>query len=192
MKLKSIKTQNSLLFGALTLGMLLASPVLSLTATTPYSNEKPRVIVTSDGEIDDECSMVRFLLYANEWDIEGIVTSSSQYHWQGHRWAGDDWIDPYLNAYESVYPNLVKHDPEFPTPQYLRERSKLGNVKTEGEMDEITAGSIEFVDPHQWETLCAVPDDAKEGQSIHIVCEVSDDGSPSLTRYRRVVLNVVQ
>ena len=37
--------------------------------------EKPRVIVTSDGEIDDECSVVRFLLYANEWDIEGIVTS---------------------------------------------------------------------------------------------------------------------
>ena len=37
---------------------------------------KPRIIVTSDGEIDDECSMVRFLLYANEWDIEGIITSS--------------------------------------------------------------------------------------------------------------------
>ena len=42
--------------------------------------DKPRVIVTSDGEIDDECSMVRFLLYANEFDIEGIITSSSQYH----------------------------------------------------------------------------------------------------------------
>ena len=37
------------------------------------------VIVTSDGEIDDECSLVRFLLYANEWDIDGIITSSSQY-----------------------------------------------------------------------------------------------------------------
>ena len=47
--------------------------------------EKTRVIVTSDGEIDDECSLVRFLLYANEWDIEGIITSSSQYHWHGHQ-----------------------------------------------------------------------------------------------------------
>lgn len=64
---------------------------------------KPRVIATSDGEIDDECSMVRFLLYTNEWDVEGIITSSSQYHWHGHRWAGDDWIDPYLNAYTEVY-----------------------------------------------------------------------------------------
>jgi hypothetical protein len=50
---------------------------------------RPRVIVTSGGEIDDECSMVRFLLYANEWDGEAIVTSSSQYHWHEHKWAGD-------------------------------------------------------------------------------------------------------
>jgi hypothetical protein len=102
---------------------------------------KTRVIITSDGEIDDECSMVRCLLYANEWDIEGIVTSSSQYHWQGHRWAGDDWMNPYLDAYEKVYANLIQHDRGYPTPQYLRQRTVLGNIKLEGEMDEVTAGS---------------------------------------------------
>jgi hypothetical protein len=102
---------------------------------------KPRVIVTSDGEIDDECSMVRFLLYANEWDIEGIITSSSQYHWQGHRWAGDDWVQPYLEAYAKVYPNLVQHDRGYPSPEYLRARTALGNVKAEGEMEQETAGS---------------------------------------------------
>jgi hypothetical protein len=85
--------------------------------------------------------MVRFLLYANEWDVEAIVTSSSQYHWHGHRWAGDDWIEPYLDAYAQVHPNLIKHDPAFPTPQYLRQCTVLGNVKTEGEMEEATAGS---------------------------------------------------
>ncbi len=105
------------------------------------AQERPRVIVTSDGEVDDECSLVRFLLYANEWDIEGIVTSSSQYHWQGHRWAGDDWAQPYLDAYAEVYPNLVKHDPTYPAPEYLRARTVLGNVKAEGEMEEMTAGS---------------------------------------------------
>jgi hypothetical protein len=94
----------------------------------------PRIIVTSDGEIDDECSMVRFLLYANEWNIEGIVTSSSQYHWHGHNWAGDDWLVPYLNAYEKVYPNLRLHSKEYPTPEYLRSITFLGNVETEGEM----------------------------------------------------------
>jgi hypothetical protein len=120
-----------------------------IVSSYSYSNKenekkqssKPRVIITSDGEIDDECSMVRCLLYANEWDIEAIVTTSSQYHWHGHRWAGDDWIEPYLDAYEQVYPNLVKHDNTYPTPKYLRECTVLGNVKTEGEMDEITPGS---------------------------------------------------
>lgn len=107
--------------------------------------QKPRVIATSDGEIDDECSMVRFLLYANEWDIEGIITSSSQYHWHGHNWAGDDWIDPYLEAYEKVYPNLILHDSDFPSPEYLRSVTFLGNVETEGEMDSITPGSQHIV-----------------------------------------------
>lgn len=106
---------------------------------------KPRVIVTSDGEIDDECSMVRFLLYANEWDVEGIITSSSQYHWHGHKWAGDDWLDPYLEAYSEVYPNLILHDNDFPTPEYLKSISFLGNVETEGEMDSITPGSQHIV-----------------------------------------------
>ncbi len=106
---------------------------------------RPRVIVTSDGEIDDECSIVRFLLYANEWDIEGIVTSSSQYHWHGHSWAGDDWIDPYLDAYQEVYPNLIKHSEDYPTPDYLKSITFLGNVETEGEMDSITPGSQHIV-----------------------------------------------
>ena len=107
--------------------------------------QKTRIIVTSDGEIDDECSMVRFLLYANEWDIEGIVTSSSQYHWHGHKWAGDDWINPYLEAYAEVYPNLILHDKDYPTPAYLKSISFLGNVETEGEMDSITPGSQHIV-----------------------------------------------
>lgn len=109
------------------------------------SEVKPRVIVTSDGEIDDECSLVRFLLYTNEWDVEGIITSSSQYHWQGHRWAGDDWAFPYLDAYEKVYPGLLEHDKAYPTPEYLKSVTLPGNVAEEGEMDSITPGSQHIV-----------------------------------------------
>jgi hypothetical protein len=118
-----------------------ASPGASVVAPKTESNRKPRIIVTSDGEIDDQCSMIRFLMYANEWDIKGIITSSSQYHWQGHKWAGDDWIEPDLNAYAQVYPNLLKHEPGYPTPEYLRSITLLGNVKSEGDMAEPTAGS---------------------------------------------------
>lgn len=117
----------------------------ALGADAATSDERIRVIVTSDGEIDDECSMVRFLLYANEWDIEAIVTSSSQYHWHGHKWAGDDWLVPYLDAYERVYPNLLKHDKNYPAPDYLRSHFFLGNVETEGEMEKETEGSQQIV-----------------------------------------------
>jgi len=124
---------------------LLAAMALGQSGTT-MASDKPRVIVTSDGEIDDECSMVRFLLYTNEWHVEGLVTSSSQYHWHGHNWAGDDWVQPYLKAYAKVYPDLSKHDKNYPTPEYLQSRTRLGNVEAEGEMDEVTPGSQLIVD----------------------------------------------
>jgi hypothetical protein len=163
------------------------------------AQERPRVIATSDGEIDDECSLVRFLLYANEWDIEGIITSSSQYHWQGHRWASDDWVQPYLDAYAKVYPNLVKHDPAYPTPEYLRARTHLGNVKAEGEMEAVTAGSQHIVkvlldesdDRPVWLQAWGGPNTiARALKTIHVVYEVTDAGTPPLTRYQRVIAEV--
>ena len=96
----------------LRLPLLFLATLLPGELTSLKAADKPRVIVTTDGEIDDECSMVRFLLYANEFDVEGIITSSSQYHWQGHKWAGDDWMRPYLNAY--------------PLPDALRAITKQG------------------------------------------------------------------
>jgi hypothetical protein len=126
-----------LVFAGLSLGCLAA-----LAAA-----ERPRVLVTTDGEIDDRCSMVRFLLYANEWDVEGIILSSSQYHWEGSRvWAGKAWVDPFLDAYAKVHPNLIKHDPRYPTAEHLRARTFVGNIKREGEMDEITPGSQRIVE----------------------------------------------
>jgi len=41
--------------------------------------EKPRVIVLTDitNEPDDEQSMVRFLVYSNEYDVEGLIATTS-------------------------------------------------------------------------------------------------------------------
>lgn len=142
--LHPVRVVSTLTGAVLWLAFQAVSIPAAISAPTD-SMPKPRVIVTSDGEIDDECSLVRFLLYANEWDIEGIITSSSQYHWQGHKWAGDDWAEPYLAAYEKVQPNLVKHDRRYPTAEFLRARTFLGNVKAEGEMEEITPGSQHIV-----------------------------------------------
>lgn len=109
------------------------------------ANVRPRIIATTDGEIDDRCSMVRFLLYANEWDIEGIVYSSSKFHWKGHRWAGEEWIQRDIDLYASFYDNLQMHAPGFPTPDYLRSVTYVGNIDNVGEMENETPGSNRIV-----------------------------------------------
>lgn len=128
------------------LGICGAAILLACGGGAPGSTERPRVIVTTDGEVDDECSLVRFLLYCNEWDVEAIITSSSQYHWRGHNWSGDDWMDTVMDAYAEVYPCLVKHDRRYPAPEFLRSRSFLGNVDAEGEMEQITPGATRIVE----------------------------------------------
>jgi len=54
--------------------------LIGLPLSTAEGSSRPRVIATTDGEIDDRDSMIRFLMYANEWDVEGIIYSSSTRH----------------------------------------------------------------------------------------------------------------
>lgn len=110
---------------------------------------KARAIFTNDAECDDMNSLLHLLLYANDVDIEGIVLSSSCFHYEGDptagiepkRWAGGQWMWDYLDAYERVWPNLVRHDAGYPTADALRAVTCVGNIKTEGDMDEDTDGS---------------------------------------------------
>ena len=51
----------------------------------------------------------------------------------------------YLEAYAKVHPNLLKHDSRYPTPEYLKSITFLGNVDTEGEMKKVTPGSEHIV-----------------------------------------------
>jgi len=111
----------------------------------PPPGARPRVIATTDGEIDDRCSMVRFLLYANEWDIEGIIYSSSKFHWDGHSWAGTTWIEEDIGRYATFYECLKAHAPGFPTPQALKAVTYIGNIRNVGAMEKDTPGSDRIV-----------------------------------------------
>ena len=42
--------------------------------------QAPRTIVTCDPELDDNNSMVRFLLHATDFQIDGLVYTSSRFH----------------------------------------------------------------------------------------------------------------
>jgi hypothetical protein len=111
------------------------------------SSDKPRIIVTQDGEVDDMDSFIRLLYYANEFDLAGIVYSSSRYHWAGdggvapYRWTGTAWVNQYIDLYAKLYPNLRKHADGYPTPAKLRSLYKIGNVSNVSEMTQVTEGS---------------------------------------------------
>ncbi len=111
--------------------------------------EKVRTIYTNDGECDDMNTFLHQMLYLNDLELEGIVYSCSQFHYEGipekgiapMRWAPPTWMYRYIDAYEKVYPALCAQDPDYPTPEYLRSITAVGNVKMVSEMEEVTPGS---------------------------------------------------
>lgn len=156
-----MKVKVNFVFGLFIAGFLGVQSLLAQTAS------KPRTIVTTDGEIDDVDSFIRMLLYANEFKLEGLVYSSSMWHYKGDgkgtkmvsememtkklygektdlRWPGVTWMQDLVAAYEKVYPNLSTHAQGFPTANYLRSLIKVGNIDFEGEMEKVTEGS-EFI-----------------------------------------------
>ncbi|WP_341225516.1 nucleoside hydrolase-like domain-containing protein [uncultured Arcticibacterium sp.] len=138
-----------------------------VSTNSEVESQKSRTIVTTDGEIDDVDSFIRMLLYANEFKLEGLVISSSMWHYKGDgngtlftsememtkklygaipdlRWPGTEWMNPLIDAYEEAYPKLSQHAEGFPTASHLRSLVKVGNIDFEGEMEKVTEGS-EFI-----------------------------------------------
>jgi hypothetical protein len=52
-------------------------------------------------------------------------------------------------------------------------------------------GIPEIDNAHALDASLKIPENAGAGETIHMICEVTDTGSPPLTRYRRVILKVI-
>jgi hypothetical protein len=111
----------------------------------PNVRVRPRVIATTDGEIDDRCSMIRFLLYANEFDVEGLIYSSSRFHWLGQTWSGVEWLNAQIDMYARVYDFLRKNADGYPAPEELKRKVYVGNIHNVGEMERETPGADRIV-----------------------------------------------
>lgn len=131
------------------------------------AKKKIRTIITQDAEIDDQNSLRHFLLYANEVDLQGIVQTSSIFHWKGvegavtppkkadpfapsdevhpydrpFRWTGTDWMFRVIRDYAEVYPSLFKQSSDYPSPDTLNSLVKIGNIGYPGEVLAPTEGS---------------------------------------------------
>ena len=103
--------------------------VFLAAVTTTHAIAQPsnrlRVVVLTDIEADpdDTQSLVRFLLYSNQWDVEGIIATTSIH--QKTR-VEPESIDKVLKAYQQVQPNLLKHEKGYPTYEQLKSKVKSG------------------------------------------------------------------
>ena len=128
--------------------------MLSLSAALTAA-EKPRVLVLTDieNEPDDAMSMVRFLVYANQWDVAGLVATTSVHQ---HNRVAPERIRQIVEAYGKVRGNLALHESGFPSAEHLRSVIRAGRadygMKAVGEgMDspgsELLIAAIERDDP---------------------------------------------
>jgi hypothetical protein len=137
-------------------------------AQQPHKEPKPRIIITTDPELDDNNSLIRFLLYSCDLDVEGLIYASSGYHWKGDgkgtkwyvpgreyarfgldtcpctswRWANNErYIDNAVDAYAKVYASLKVHNAEYPDPGKLKSKIRFGNIEFDGNISKESPGS---------------------------------------------------
>lgn len=113
---------------------------------------KPRLVVLTDiapgdREPDDQESLVRLLVYADRFELEGLIACSG-WNNSGHAYpvAWLDILKATVAAYEKDLPNLMKRSGQtsfqsvdaeskqqelgyWPSPAYLRSRTMLGSLK---------------------------------------------------------------
>lgn len=123
------------------------------------SNDSPqhRVIISTDiggTDPDDFQSMVHLLVYADTFDIEGLISSP---HGDGRA----SHILECIAKYEQDYPKLLSYSDKYPTPDSLRKLVKQGETEI--------VSPIGFRDPtegSEWIIECAKRDDPRP---LHIL-----------------------
>lgn len=127
--------------------------------------KKLRTVIMHDPELDDLNTIVRYLLYCNQFETEGLIYASSSFHWKGDgkgtlfhgksehsrygigpiatwRWdEGSRFMDEAVDIYEKVYQNLSVHAAGYPHPNMLRSKICDGNVDFPGDISKDSPGS---------------------------------------------------
>ncbi len=121
----------------------LTTPAVSLSAQPP----KQRIIVISDigNEPDDQMSLVRYLLYSNAVDTEGLIACTSTWL---RTTPHPEMMHSVIAAYGQVRGNLLKHELGWPT------QAALDALVTTGQTgygmaatgpDKMSAGAAEII-----------------------------------------------
>ncbi len=97
-----------------------------------YDQYKPKIIVLTDVGVDpdDEQSLVRFLTYANEFDILGIIGTTSCWNWKAIQM---NRITEIIQKYGLIRNNLLLHADGYPAEADLHNIVFEGQPFVEGE-----------------------------------------------------------
>jgi hypothetical protein len=104
------------------LAVALATPLAQ--GPREATDQRPRVIVSTDiggTDPDDVQSMVHVLVYADMFDVEGLISSP---YGPGRR----EHIEKVIEKYAIDYPNLKSYSDRYPSPQELRRVTKQGAI----------------------------------------------------------------
>lgn len=114
------------------LTILLAVALLAIRvyAANPALPDKPRLLILTDigGDPDDQQSLIRLMLYANEFELEGLLATASGTPGElKEKVTKPQLIREIVEAYGKVRPNLVRHAEGYPTTEHLLTCVKSGN-----------------------------------------------------------------
>lgn len=140
------------------LGLVLVYPVLGdARIATTMKEMRHRVIVSTDiggTDFDDFQSMVHLLLYADELEIEGLISSP-----YGPGRKAD--ILSVIDHYEADYPNLRTWSERYPTADELRVITKQGETDVAPYV-----GYRDSTEGSDWIVACARREDSRP---LHIL-----------------------
>src|SRR5262245_41791658 len=138
--------------GALAEVLLLCGAAAGEPFAGSSARELPRVIVSTDvggTDYDDFQSLVHLLVYADCFEIEGLISSP---YGRGRK----EQILKVIDRYERDYPNLNTYSDRYPAPGRLRSVTKQGALDSAG-----LAGFAVPSEGSNWIVQCAKRDDPR-------------------------------
>ena len=162
-----LKSETNILRGRLAVLRLLATALVLFTASVqaadaslselPDVRTLPRLLVLTDigDDPDDEQSLVRLLVYANHFEIEGFVTELwwKDTHSGRHGPITADsqmkLLHDALDLYGQVLPKLDLHAPGYPRAEALHRVVKRGKVNIQMTLSAPKGDPLQWIGPGQ-------------------------------------------
>jgi hypothetical protein len=135
-----------------TFGVLAVAAISACATAVSFAEmERLRVVIETDagGDPDDEQSLVRWILYTSEWDVEAIIANRAtarEGENQNRERTGLGIVQQIVRAYGECYPRLIEHDPRYPKPELLLDRVVAGYDDRNDAVDRLI-GILDAPDP---------------------------------------------